>query len=101
MNVWYVFMSFPSSTETFAANEIRTLLQLGVRVSAHSLRGPWADADRMLAERGLSDLEVTHGSPANILRGIGIAFSRPLRTLRLVWWIMRHSGGHPLHLIKA
>src|SRR5688572_23542117 len=94
-------MSFPSSTETFAANEIRTLSQLGVRVSAHSLRGEWKDAERMLAERGLSDLEITHGSPGNVLRGAGVALMHPLRTMRLLWWTVRHSGGHPLHFIKA
>ena len=55
----------------------------------------------MLAERGLSDLEVTHGSPGNVLRGVGVALTHPLRTMRLLWWTVRHSGGHPLHLIKA
>lgn len=101
MKVWYILMSFPSSTETFAANEVRTLARLGLEISVHSLRGPWADAERMLRERGLADLEVTHGTVRNILRGLLVSFARPLRTVRLAAWIVRHSGGRPVHLVKG
>jgi glycosyltransferase involved in cell wall biosynthesis len=101
MKVWYLLMVFPSPSETFVANDVRALRRLGVDVSVHSLRGARRDADRLLRERDLAGVVVTHATPLTILRGLLAAVRRPSRTVRLALWVARHSAGHALHLVRG
>src|SRR4030095_2236125 len=101
MKVWYILMTFPSPSETFVANDVRALKRLGIDVSVHALRGPRRDAARLLEERGLAGLEVTHATPGNLFRGVAASLARPFSTLRLVKWVTRHSGGQPVHMLKG
>jgi glycosyltransferase involved in cell wall biosynthesis len=101
MRVWYILMTFPFETETFVANDVRALMRLGIQVSVHALRGRKAYADRLLDERGLTGLPVTHGTCANILRGVVAALMHPLVSARTVIWVITQSRGSPVHLIKG
>src|SRR5262245_37818082 len=101
MRVWYIVMRFPYPSETFVANDIGALRQLGVDVSVHALRSPRRDAERLLQERGFADLEVTHGTARNVCRGLWIALTRPRLAASLVLWVIRHSGFRAVHLIKG
>ena len=79
-------MAFPTGSEAFAAVEIRALRRRGVDVSVHSLRPAFPFAERTLAERGLSDLPVTHGNLSNQFRGLVLGVFHPL----LVWTLLRY-----------
>jgi colanic acid/amylovoran biosynthesis glycosyltransferase len=101
MKVWYIVMTFPSPTETFVANDVRALRRLGIDVSVHALRGRRGDAEQLLRERGLASLVVTHGTTASAVCGFISALRHPLRVVGLIWWLARHSGARPVHLVKG
>jgi glycosyltransferase involved in cell wall biosynthesis len=101
MKVWYIVMKFPFPSETFVANDVRALKQLGVDISVHALRGPRRDAERLLQERGFAGLEVTHGTASNVFRGLLLGLARPRLAGSLALWVIRHSGGRPVHVVKG
>ena len=87
MRMCQVFMAFPTGSEAFAAVEIRALRRQGVDVSVHSLRPAFPFAERMLAERELSDLPLTHGSLSNQFRGLLLGVLHPL----LLWSLLCYT----------
>jgi colanic acid/amylovoran biosynthesis glycosyltransferase len=101
VNVWYIVMRFPAPSETFVAAEVSALKRLGVDVSVHALLGPDRDAARLTKERGLEQLRVTHATAANLLRGVYALLAHPFRAARVAAWIVRESGGDPVHMIKG
>lgn len=118
MKVSYVSMVFPTATETFACTDIRAVRALGASVSVHTLRGPrprgrsepfrpfaarqrTRAALRLLAERGLGDLSVSHSSLAAICRGLWVAGRSPSIFLHAVSWVLRRSWRSPRHLLKS
>ncbi len=114
MKVWYVTMIFPAKTETFACSDVRALVERGIDISVHTLRpprprqferrsrsAPRRVANRLLADRGLSTLDVDWATPMAVLRGLGFGFSHPVIALQFVAWILRHSWRHPRHLSIA
>ena len=101
MTVWYIVMRFPAPSETFVANDVAALKRLGVDVSVHALLAASADAGRLLDERGLAGVSVTHGKVGNVLRGFVVGVARPLLAVQLLRWAIRHSGGRPAHVVKG
>jgi glycosyltransferase involved in cell wall biosynthesis len=101
MKVWYVLMTFPSPAQTYVVNDVRAVVRLGNDISVHALRGPRSDADQLLSAAGLESIQVTHGTTGNLIRGVLVSMARPLRTARLIAWIIRHSGGQAVHLVKG
>src|SRR5262245_58809291 len=101
MTVWYILMAFPSPSETFVANDVRALRLLGIDVSVHALHGARPDDERLLRERGLAGLEVTHRTTRSFVRALKVAGRHPLRVARLIGWVVRQSGGRPVHLFKG
>jgi glycosyltransferase involved in cell wall biosynthesis len=101
MKVWYVVMRFPSPSETFIANDVKALIRLGANVSVHALRGPRGDATRLLKERRLQDIEVTHATVRGVFGGLVLAVAQPRRTARLIAWVLHHSGGRLVHAVKG
>jgi glycosyltransferase involved in cell wall biosynthesis len=101
MKVWYILMTFPAPAQTYANNDLRAIRRLGNEISVHALRGPRRDTAQLLSEAGLADVEVTHATLGNIVRGVLIALAQPLRTARLIAWIVTQSGGRPVHLAKG
>lgn len=101
MKVWYVTMQFPAPSETFAGSDVRALRRSGAEVSVHSLRPAHENAEGMLAERGLNATEVTHGGPAEALRGLGVGLTRPGLLLGLLGWLFRHTRDNPDHLLRS
>ena len=65
------------------------------------LRGPHRDTERLLQERGFAGLEVTHGTASNVFRGLLLALARPALAGSLALWVIRHSGGRPVHVVKG
>jgi colanic acid/amylovoran biosynthesis glycosyltransferase len=101
MKVSYITMCLPVPSETFACNDVRTLFRAGVDVSVHSLHFPHKLNARLLEERQLANVPITHSSRAAIVRGLKAGMSRPRLLLDLLAWLVRHNGRKPLHLLKS
>ena len=101
MKIFYITMRFPTLSETFAANDIRSLQRFGAQVSVHSLRGPWSGGKGLLLERDLSTLKVTHGGVKAILSGFLRSLIKPWIAFSLIIWLLRHCFSHPVHLAKS
>ena len=52
-------MSFPTASETFACNDIKTIIQKGVDVSVHCLRPKPSNALEWIKERGLENVLIS------------------------------------------
>jgi colanic acid/amylovoran biosynthesis glycosyltransferase len=92
MNVVYVTMEFPSPSETFATNEVRTLTKNGISVSVHALRPQRSGWRQLALERGVADTVVTHNCVRATLRGMLLGLSRPSRLISTVLWIARANS---------
>lgn len=101
LEVWLIFMQFPAPAETFAATDIHALRRRGVRIRAHGLRAEPPGRDRMLRDRGLSDLPVTHNTMTGSLRGAAAALARPTLLARFLAWALRHNWRRPGHLART
>ncbi len=91
-------MRFPVPSETFATTEVAALRRHGVDVEVHALRPPAKMAHDMLAERGLADLTVTHGTFGNQFRGWLYGVRHPILLLSLVGFVFRFCWYQPRHL---
>ncbi len=94
----YATMRFPSLSETFAAVDLRALRSLGAEVSVLALRGRPAGCARILAERGLAGMPVSHASFVGGLRGLGSLIGHPLAAAHLLSRIAAWSWRNPRHL---
>ena len=101
LRVAYVTMAFPAAPETFATNDVLALRRSGVDVAVHALRPAVRDAARLLAERDLLDLPVTHNGVRATLAGVGAILARPGRALELAGWIARHTWRRPTQLLRS
>lgn len=101
MRVCYVTMQFPVPSETFASNEVRKLLGAGVDISVHGLRSPGERAARLLVERDLAGVEVTHNSALATVRGLATAAGRPALLVAALMWLLGHSWARPGHLVRS
>lgn len=83
-------VQFPVPSETFATNEVRTLIGCGVEVAVHGLRPRHKDHERMLRDRGIpAGTRVTHNSMGATLRGVAAALRRPRSALNALAWVLR------------
>ncbi len=89
LRVAYVTMQFPKLSETFASNDVRTLLNMGIAISVYGLRLEHPEAKRLLAERDLGELRVTHATFGGLLRGALYGLRHPGRLLELLTWLWR------------
>ena len=101
MLVSYIVMQFPGPAETFAATDIKALQRAGARVSVHGFRPRPRDCAGMMAERGVADLPVSHGSPRGALRGLAVGLRRPALLWALLCFVARAGRARPAHLVKG
>ena len=101
MKIAYVAIQFPVASEAFAAVEMRALRRQGAELSVLSYRSAPPDAEEMLADRGLADMPVDHGSAAATLKGLLLTILRPADTAFLFATIFRHCWRRPKQLVKA
>ncbi len=101
MRVAYVTMRFPAASETFAGTDIRMLRDAGVQVSVHALLGPEANADRLLVERELTWLGVSHGGFVNVVAGLAACAASPLLFARTLGWLVAEGWRQPGQLITG
>lgn len=101
LRVAYVTMLFPAGSETFATTDVRVLRGAGVEVAVHSLRTADPDSERMLTQRGLAGLRVTHNGVRASLRGVAALLARPRSALAYLGWLVRATARRPTHLARA
>ena len=101
LRVHYITMEFPSPSETFATNDVRTLHERGVHVTVHALRPARTGAAALAAERGVERVPVTATSPSGTLRGLIRAALRPHLAWTLLGGILRHCWSRPEHVVKS
>ncbi len=73
----------------------------GVTISVHGLRRRHPDADRLLEERGLPSLHITHNGVTASMRGMVAALKRPVLSLRALGWILRTNRGRTTDLLTS
>lgn len=101
MKVAYVTMRFPVASEAFAAVELCALRRQGAEVAVLAYRSPPPDAQALLAERNLADLQIDQGGSTAVLEGLWQMLRHPVDSLVLTAEILRCCRRRPLQLLKA
>jgi glycosyltransferase involved in cell wall biosynthesis len=101
MRVCYVTMQLPTTYETFAANDLRTLRRLGVDLAVHSLRPAHADAALLAVEQELEGITFTHNSTMATWAGIRLGLRHPVALLELLGWVLSRCWKKPDHLVRS
>lgn len=71
-------------------------------MTVHSLRGAKPDSSRLVADRGLEGVTITHDTGVRTLaRGLAAAFRWPHATRSLLTLVFRTCGAAPMHLAKS
>lgn len=101
MKVAYVTIQFPVPSEAFAAVEMRALRRQGADLRVLTYRAEPDNAAAMLADRGLADLPIDHGSSAAMQRGLLLTLTRPSDALYLLRLIFSLCWNRPAQALKA
>jgi glycosyltransferase involved in cell wall biosynthesis len=101
LRVAYVTMQFPSSFETFAGNNVRVLRGMGQDIAVHSLRPAHPEAERLLAERDLVGMPLSHFTVPGWFRGFVHGLRHPSASFDLLAWSLRVTWGNPRHLLSS
>jgi colanic acid/amylovoran biosynthesis glycosyltransferase len=101
LKVAYVTVQFPVPSETFATNEVRALSTCGLSITVHGLRPARPDVARLLLDRGVAGIDVTHNSSGASTRGAIAALRRPGLLLRTLAWSLRVHRRRPRDLLVS
>lgn len=101
MRVAYIMMRFPLPSETFAVRDVKALRALGVAVDVYTLRASHPAADRLIVERDIASVPITHGTPLQALRGMGVGLQHPRVATDLLRWIAQRNRHRPAHLFNG
>jgi len=101
LKICFITMIFPASSETFACNDARMLRTLGADLTVHTMRCAQHDKSRLLAERELTDLSITHATFTTGLQGLWVALTRPSLFGMLLSFILCHCRTRLVHLFKS
>jgi colanic acid/amylovoran biosynthesis glycosyltransferase len=101
MKVWLITMGFPVPSETFVSNDVLTLRRMGVEVAVHCLRPQHPVQSKLLAERNLTEIWVTHNSLKAMLHGLWVGLTRPGLLFNFISWIVQNTWKKPTHLFKS
>ena len=101
MKISYVTMQFPIPSETFVTREVRALKKMGINVSVYTLRPSHSDADQLSKERDIEDIQVHDDVVGSVPSAVKWMILNPFKFLGLVYWIVRHSIGSPVDLLKS
>ncbi len=100
MKIAYITMQFPYPSETFASSDVR-LLREKAEVSVHGLRFVHPDAPKMLIERDLEGLTLTHNRTSSLVAGLGYGLKNPHHFLSLLSYSVKTNIRKPSHLFKS
>jgi colanic acid/amylovoran biosynthesis glycosyltransferase len=99
--IWYVTMSFPAHSETFACIEIKELQRLRVDVVIRGLGLSDSSAFPMLEEYGLGNCDIISFEAENVLYETWRALKHPKMTWRLIFAVVRGLYRKPLQLFRS
>lgn len=88
-------------SETFTSHDVTALTRSGATVAVHALRPPHAWDARLMAERGLDRVRVTHARVASAWRGAAVAVSIPATTFALLAQLILHVGRQPRLFVRS
>ena len=95
-------MAFPSPSETFACNDVLALGRAGVDVSVHNLKSKHKQFSKLVSERKLNGIWITHNSIlSSSLKGLWIGLTQPTLLITFIIWIIRYSYKKPTTLSKS
>ncbi|WP_232225145.1 glycosyltransferase family 4 protein [Dactylococcopsis salina] len=94
-------MAFPVPSETFISNDVKALQSIGVNISVHTLRPMRKDFNRLVKERGLYSLEITHNSIASSFRGLSRGIFKPKILFSLIAFLFSKTWFSPIQLFKS
>jgi colanic acid/amylovoran biosynthesis glycosyltransferase len=101
MKIFYIIMSFPTLSETFACNDIKTIIQKGVDVSVHCLRPKPSKALERIKERGLENVLITHNSLLSSMHGMWLCFTHPALSFSLFSFIIKNISNSFNQLVRS
>ena len=101
MKIFYITMEFPCPSETFASNDVRALRDAGVGISVYALKWPHPDAQRLIEERKLTDVEISSSTRSTFIQGMFFGFRRPKLLLKFLRFIFRYNWRNLEHLLKS
>lgn len=100
MKVVYITLQFPSPSETFACNDVRTLKHEGVDVSVYSMKPAHSRAAEMVQERKLEDIPIISCGIRENIAGLFSLICQPFLFFSLLRWVCANEGKRPRHLVK-
>jgi glycosyltransferase involved in cell wall biosynthesis len=101
LRIDYVTMGFPTPSETFTALDVVGLRSRGADVHVHALRPRHGEHDRLVAERELGDVPITHAGAGSLVAGLGALLVEPAATVGLMGALLRRSWRQPHQLLKG
>lgn len=101
VKVFYILIKFPLDSETFAGNDVLALYNKGVDVSVHSLKKKPKNCERLIEERNLNNIPITHSIFPGILSGIIFGFKRIGITSDLLFWLIKLPDHKKMDLLKS
>ena len=95
-------MQFPASSETFAGNDARELVERGNDLTIHALRPAPSQASQWIAERGLREVDVCHNRGLiTVMKGSLLSLVHLRASLALIGLVVRSCHARPQHLLKS
>lgn len=101
MKVDIIATEFPCPSETFAGNDVRSLVAQGVDVHLRNLRWPIKEQIRYLADWGLQGLSVSHLSGRTFFLSLVRALRHPRLHTYFVIWMIKNGFRKPEHIFKS
>src|SRR4030042_3870359 len=95
MKVTYIVDGFPRISQTFILNEVLEVQRQGIAVQVFSLDRP----NELMGHPGVTELShILYAPKGRLSRLLGAHgywfFTRPHRYLKVLFYALRHSGGH-------
>ncbi|MEM8497274.1 MAG: glycosyltransferase [Pseudomonadota bacterium] len=101
MKLDVIATEFPCPSETFAGNDVRSLVRQGVDVEVRNLRPAIGEALVYLQNWGLESLKVTHLTYVTFLLSIYRIVRHPLLHCYIFYWMFQCKICKPVHVLKT
>ncbi len=101
MKIAYITMQFPVPSETFAGSDVLALLARDESVTVFTLRPPHPDAEALIRQRSLDDVDVRQQTARRTARGVSLVLRRPGWALALLAFIVRWTYRRPRQTLAS
>ena len=94
-------MLFPAATETFACTDVKILKEKGICISVHCLRFAAKDSNKMILNRGINDILISHNNIIKSVYGLLLLLLYPSMTIKALKFILNYNMHSFNFLIKS